>query len=106
MQVNNTPSNVAGTEATQRSQQSGSGQASASGPEAISKIRRVDDVQISDAGHALAGAGAGASVDDAKASDLDPSRTDEIRSRILSGAYNSLEMADHVARSMMRSGDL
>ncbi|MGI8547862.1 MAG: hypothetical protein ACR2M1_11080 [Gemmatimonadaceae bacterium] len=104
MQVNNTPSNAARTEATQRSQQSGASQAPTSGPEAVSKIRRVDDVQISDAGHVLSGAGP--SVDDAKASDLDPSRVDEIRSRILSGAYNSLEMADHVARSLMRSGDL
>ncbi len=104
MQVNNTPSNAARTEATQRSQQSVASQAPASGPEPVSKVRRVDDVQISDAGHVLAGSGP--SVDDAKASDLDPSRVDEIRSRILSGAYNSLEMADHVARSLMRSGDL
>ncbi len=104
MQVNNTPGNVPRVEAPQRTQQSGSGQAPASGSEVPSKIRRVDDVQISDAGHALAAPGA--SVDDANASDLDPRRIDEIRSRILSGAYNSLEMADHVARSLMRSGDL
>jgi len=37
---------------------------------------------------------------------LDPQRADQIRSSILSGAYNSLKMADQVARAVIRSGDL
>jgi hypothetical protein len=59
-------------------------------------------VQISDAGLALATDGTAAQA----SSQLDPARADQIRSNILSGAYNSLGMADQVARSVIRSGDL
>lgn len=104
MQVNKIPSDSARTEAAQRSQQSGATPASQNAVEEISGVRRSDAVQISDAGRALSGAAAPA--DQAQASELDPRRLDEIRSNILSGAYDTLGMADHVARSLMRSGDL
>jgi negative regulator of flagellin synthesis FlgM len=68
----------------------------------ISAARGADAVQISDAGFALAGDATTAPV----ASSLDPARADQIRSKVLSGAYNSLEMADQVARAVIRSGDL
>ena len=39
-------------------------------------------------------------------SSLDSRRADQIRSSILSDSYNSLEMADQIARAVIRSGDL
>lgn len=104
MQVNNTPSDIARTEAAQRSQQSGVTPAPENARDPLTGVRRSDAVQISDAGRALSGAAIPA--DQAEVPELDPRRVDEIRSKILSGAYNSLDMADHVARSLMRSGDL
>ncbi|MGI8507756.1 MAG: hypothetical protein ACR2MQ_00350 [Gemmatimonadaceae bacterium] len=104
MQVNKTSSDVARTEAAQRSPQSGATSATQNAIDEISSVRRSDAVQISDAGRALSGAAAPA--DQANTSELDPRRLDEIRSNILSGAYDTLGMADHVARSLMRSGDL
>jgi negative regulator of flagellin synthesis FlgM len=61
---------------------------------------RADKVEISDAGRALAARG-----DDA-ASGLDPARAAKIRGRILSGAYDTLEVVDAVARRLLDSGDL
>lgn len=64
---------------------------------------RSDKVQISDAGRALAardGQGAQGS------SSLDPARADQIRGRVLSGAYDTLEVVDAVARRILDSGDL
>ena len=60
--------------------------------------RSGDKVQISEAGRELA----------AKASSgsLTPERISEVRERILSGAYNSLEVVDQVARKMLASGDI
>ena len=65
-------------------------------------VRGSDEVQISDAGRALAGDGTSAQ----SVTSLDPSRAEQIRSNILSGAYNSLGMADQVARAVIRSGDI
>lgn len=103
MQVNKTQGDIARTQAAQRAQQGGVPIPVASDP--IAAVSRVDAVQISDAGRALSGSDA--STDAASnAEGLDPRRADEIRTRILSGAYNSVEMADQVARSILRSGDL
>lgn len=62
---------------------------------------RGDKVQISDAGRALA---AQAARD--AGGELTPERISEVRDRILSGAYNSLEVVDQVARKMLASGDI
>jgi negative regulator of flagellin synthesis FlgM len=62
---------------------------------------RSDKVQISDAGRALA-----ARSDKAESSSLDPARAARIRGRILSGAYDTLEVVDAVARRLLDSGDL
>jgi negative regulator of flagellin synthesis FlgM len=62
---------------------------------------RSDKVQISDAGRALA-----ARDGDTQASGLTPSRADAIRGRILSGAYDTLDVVDAVARRLLDSGDL
>lgn len=99
MHINKIASDMVRTDASQRVQ-------GAAAPEVpvdpVSAARRTDAVQISDAGLALSGDPASAPV----ASSLDPARADQIRSKILSGAYNSLEMADQVARAVIRSGDL
>ena len=76
--------------------------ASQSAAEPVAPSRGADAVQISDAGLALATDGAPAG----KASSLDPARAEQIRSKILSGAYNTLGMADQVARAVIRSGDI
>lgn len=104
MQVNKIPSDIARTEAAQRSQQNGATSSAPNAVDEVSSVRRSDAVQISDAGRAMSGAATPA--DQAQASELDPRRLDELRSNILSGAYDSLGMADLVARSLMRSGDL
>lgn len=67
---------------------------------APSAIDRSDKVQISDAGRALA------ARDGDESSGLDPARADRIRGRILSGAYDTLEVVDAVARRLLDSGDL
>jgi negative regulator of flagellin synthesis FlgM len=62
---------------------------------------RSDKVQISDAGRALAARG-----DRTSSSSLDPARAQAIRGRILSGAYDTLEVVDAVARRLLDTGDL
>ena len=65
---------------------------------APSSADRSDKVSISDAGRALA-ARDGSST-------LDPSRASAIRDRVLSGAYDTLEVVDAVARRLLDSGEL
>ncbi len=69
-------------------------------PAAQSSVDRSDKVQISDAGRALA-----AREGDAT-SGLTPARAATIRGRVLSGAYDTLEVVDSVARRLTDSGDL
>lgn len=108
MQVNKTPGELARTEAAQRTQQPAAPGSATT--DAATPIRRIDAVQISDAGRALSRTDVDGDVDgtseSAEPAGLDSRRVDEIRARVLSGAYNSVEMADQVARSILRSGDL
>jgi negative regulator of flagellin synthesis FlgM len=67
--------------------------------------RSGDQVQISDAGRALA-ARANESLEGGARAELTPERVGEIRQRILEGAYNSLEVVDEVARRMLERGDI
>jgi hypothetical protein len=99
MHVNKIANGAITTDALQRAQGSGSVPAPV---EPAAPVRGADAVQISDAGLALSGS----QTDPSSATALDPSRADQIRAKILSGAYNSLGMADQVARAVMRSGDL
>jgi hypothetical protein len=64
---------------------------------------RSDKVEISDAGRALA---ARDGQETQASSGLDPARADRIRGRVLSGAYDTLEVVDTVARRLLGSGDL
>ena len=56
---------------------------------------RSDSVQISSAGRSMAASAA-----------LDPERTAELRTKVLTGAYNQLDIVDQVARRMLSRGDL
>ena len=99
MNVNKIAGDSVRIDALKRAQASGNPQ---SAPEPASAARGSDAVEISDAGLALASD----QTSTQSASSIDPSRADQIRSRILSGAYNSLGMADQVARAVIRSGDM
>jgi hypothetical protein len=99
MHVNKIAGGVGAAEALQRSQQVASPD---SAVDAIAPTRGADAVELSAEGLAMAN---DANAGTASAS-LDPQRADQIRSKILAGAYNSLDMADQVARAVIRSGDL
>lgn len=64
---------------------------------------RNDQVQISDAGRALA---AQMESKDSVRGSMSPERIAEIRQRILEGAYNSTEVVEEVARRMLQRGDI
>ena len=55
---------------------------------------RSDSVEISDYGRSLSVA------------ETDPERVAELRRKVYEGAYNSLDLVDHVARRIIMSGDL
>lgn len=65
-----------------------------------SSVDRSDRVSISDAGRALA------ARDGSEPAAMDPARAARIRDRVLSGAYDTLEVVDAVARRLLASGDL
>ena len=70
----------------------------------VSAPARVDRVEISDAGRAMAAQGAGEG--EAARAELSPERLAELRQRVLSGAYDSLQVVDQVARRMLERGDV
>ena len=63
--------------------------------------RAGDRVEISDEGRALAAAGKPTTT-----GDLTPERVSELRQRVLSGAYNSVQVVDEIARRMLDRGDI
>ena len=67
---------------------------------AAEQAPRSDQVQISDAGRAMAERA------EAGASPISEERVSQIRSRILEGAYNQLDVVDEVARRILDSGDI
>lgn len=62
---------------------------------------KSDSVQISDAGRSMAGR---LEKQDEKA--FDPERVAELRTKVLSGAYNTLDVVDQVARRILQRGDI
>ena len=60
---------------------------------------RVDRVEISEAGRALAAKGT-------EGGEMSADRVSELRQRVLSGAYNSLDVVDQVARRLLDTGDV
>jgi anti-sigma28 factor (negative regulator of flagellin synthesis) len=61
---------------------------------------KQDTVSFSEAGRALAGGAA------AEKPALTAERVEEVRQRILAGAYNTAEMAGEVAKRIMQRGDI
>ena len=70
----------------------------------VSAPSRVDRVEISDAGRAMAAQGPESG--EAARPELSPERLAELRQRVLSGAYDSLAVVDQVARRMLQRGDV
>lgn len=62
---------------------------------------KSDSVQISDAGRSMSGRVAADSKNT-----FDPERVAELRTKVLTGAYNSLDIVDQVARRILSRGDL
>lgn len=62
---------------------------------------RSDSVQFSDAARTMA-----SQVDAQSEATMDPARVAELRTKVLTGAYNSLDMVEQVARRIADSGDL
>lgn len=67
----------------------------ASTPSASVAVPRSDGVEVSEEGRALA-----------RNSALTPERIDEVRQRILQGAYDQTAVIEVVARRILLSGDL
>ena len=93
------------TREIQRNADEGVAKKAASQP-AGAKVERNDTVQISDVARQLAASTRG--VDDVSSgrAELSPERVAAIREKILTGAYNSVEVVDQVARKMLASGDI
>ena len=89
------------THSAQRSENADTASAAQNAP-VSSLVDRSDKVQISDAGRALAARETDRTVE----AGLDPIRASHIRNRVLSGAYDSLDVVDTVARRLLSSGDL
>ena len=69
------------------------------GPASPSQAKS-DSVQFSDAGRSMARAEKDSQVQ------FDPQRVAELRTKVLTGAYNTLDVVDQVARRIMTRGDL
>jgi hypothetical protein len=74
-------------------------------------VDRGDQVQISDAARELAASADAAPADAMSAvgqpvGGLSAARADEIRQRILTGAYHSAQIVDEVARRILERGEL
>ena len=76
------------------------GGAPASTSQGTARSSRSDSVQISDAARAAL---AGTSSTEGS---LSPERTAELRKKVLEGAYNSLNVVDHVAKRIIERGDV
>lgn len=102
MKINSTPAETIRTEHIQGTRSTVGAEGGVQATQPVAPVTRTDRVQISDAGRAMA-----AQMGEAQeAGALDPARAAEIRQRILTGAYNSVDMASDVARNILGSGDL
>lgn len=71
------------------------------GAPAASPVPKSDSVQISAAGRSLA-----ERVEREGEATMAPERVAELRTKVLRGAYNTLDVVDQVARRVLSSGDL
>lgn len=78
-------------------------------PQPVSQVAPVpasgqgksDSVQISAAGRSMA-----QRVELGQRADFDPERVAEVRTKVLTGAYNTLDVVDQVARRILTRGDV
>ena len=63
--------------------------------------KKSDSVSISSAGRSLSGR-----VERDQLAELAPERVAELRNKVLTGAYNTLDVVDQVARRILSRGDL
>ncbi len=66
-----------------------------------SGLPKSDSVSLSDAGRSLA-----ARMDQQNKDAFDPERVAELRTKVLNGAYNTLDVVDQVARRILSRGDI
>lgn len=98
MKINGTTSEILHAEQSRELQKAGEKQRTA---QPVTQVQRSDRVQISDEGRALA-----ANAANETSGALSAERITDVRRQILSGAYNSLDVVDQVARKMLASGDI
>jgi anti-sigma28 factor (negative regulator of flagellin synthesis) len=103
MQINSKHTGPLRPETTRASQPADTAETDAirSAPPTPSSADRSDKVSISDAGRALAARQGGTET-----VTFDSTRLASIGDRVSSGAYNTLEVVDAVARRLLASGDL
>ena len=105
MRINGTGADIIRPDQTreiQRTQAEGVAK-KANAPQPSAPVQRSDKVEISDAARMLAHGVDGAS---STRGELAPERVALIREKILSGAYNSLDVVEQVAKKMLESGDI
>jgi anti-sigma28 factor (negative regulator of flagellin synthesis) len=71
------------------------------GPNPTTGPTKSDSVQISDAGRSMAGR-----LEKQQQDAFDPERVAELRTKVLNGAYNTLDVVDQVARRIISRGDI
>lgn len=71
------------------------------GSSPLTGLKKSDSVSISDAGRSLAGR-----LDAQQADAFDPERVAQLRTKVLNGAYNTLDVVDQVARRILSRGDI
>ncbi len=75
--------------------------------DAVSAVRRTDQVEISDAARSLIEQHQAKSLEESVGGrPLDSTRLDEIRGKLSAGVYGLPEIADHVARAILNRGDV
>ena len=100
MQINSKMTGTSGPETARSADAADRTTVGSIGPTA-SSADRTEKAQVLDSALALS-----ASEGDSMDRSLEPARAAEVRSRILGGAYNTVEVVDAVARRLLMSGDL
>jgi anti-sigma28 factor (negative regulator of flagellin synthesis) len=102
MRIDSSTNQIQQAELASRARETAAATPSAGTPaQPAAPVARVDRVEISDAGRALAAQQGG----EAEAGGaMSAERVAELRQRVLSGAYNSLDVVDQVARRMLDTG--
>jgi negative regulator of flagellin synthesis FlgM len=71
------------------------------GQSPLTGLSKSDSVQFSEAGRSMA-----SRLDKQQQDAFDPERVAELRTKVLNGAYNTLDVVDQVARRILTRGDI